>query len=169
MEAGLTFDQVAEAISEFRGAKRRFQVIGETDGVLVVDDYAHHPTEIEATIHAAKATGKRIIAVFQPQRYTRTYFLFDAFSRAFAGADEVMITDIYSPAGEAAIEGINSEKLTELIRQNSNPNARHLPTKEDVFAYLSDTVRSGDLVLTMGAGDIWKVADQLSRSLKASL
>ncbi|WP_281889070.1 UDP-N-acetylmuramate--L-alanine ligase [Paenibacillus sp. YYML68] len=167
MEAGLTFEQVAEAITEFRGAKRRFQVLGEVDDMLVIDDYAHHPTEIEATIQAARATGKRIIAVFQPQRYTRTFFLFEQFSRAFPDADEVIITDIYSPAGEKQIEGITSAKLVELIKQNSNPNVKYVPTKEEVQAYLLDTIRSGDLVITMGAGDIWKAAYGLAQALEA--
>ncbi|GJM79263.1 hypothetical protein HMSSN139_17590 [Paenibacillus sp. HMSSN-139] len=82
MEAGIPFPEIAEALRHFHGAKRRFQVLGEQNGILIIDDYAHHPTEIQATIAAAKATGKRIIAVFQPQRYTRTFFLLDAFSRA---------------------------------------------------------------------------------------
>lgn len=167
LEAGLAFDQVAEAITEFRGAKRRFQVLGEVNDILVIDDYAHHPTEIEATISAAKATGKRIVAVFQPQRYTRTFFLLDQFSRAFPEADEVIITDIYSPAGEKQIEGISSARLTELIRENSNRNVRHLPAKEDAFDYLLAHVRSGDLVITMGAGDIYKVADRLAQELRS--
>ncbi len=167
LDAGLSFSQIAEAIVDFRGAKRRFQVMGESGGILVIDDYAHHPTEIEATISAAKATGKRIVAVFQPQRYTRTFFLLDQFSRAFPEADEVVLTDIYSPAGEQQIEGISSARLTDLIRENSNPQVRHLPTKEDVFDYLQSTVTSGDLVITMGAGDIWKVADRLAKDLRA--
>nr|WP_275900598.1 UDP-N-acetylmuramate--L-alanine ligase [Paenibacillus periandrae] len=165
MEAGLSFNQIAEAITDFRGAKRRFQVLGEVNDILIIDDYAHHPTEIEATISAAKATGKRIVAVFQPQRYTRTYFLFDQFSRAFSEADEVIITDIYSPAGERQIEGITSSKLVELIRQNSNQNVRYIPSKEEVQAFLLDHVESGDLVITMGAGDIWKAALGLARAL----
>lgn len=169
MEAGLSFDRIAEAITEFRGAKRRFQVLGEVDDILVIDDYAHHPTEIEATIQAAKATGKRIIAVFQPQRYTRTYFLFEQFSRAFPEADEVIITDIYSPAGEKQIEGIDSAKLVELIRQNSNANVRYVPTKEQVQTYLLKSVRPGDLVITMGAGDIWKAAAGLAEALTERL
>lgn len=167
LEAGLSFGQVAEAIVEFRGAKRRFQVMGEVNDILVIDDYAHHPTEIEATISAAKATGKRIVAVFQPQRYTRTFFLLDQFSRAFPEADEVVLTDIYSPAGEKQIEGISSARLAELIRENSNPHVRHLATKEDVFQYLQTTVAKGDLVITMGAGDIWKVADRLAKELRS--
>ncbi|OUM96253.1 MAG: UDP-N-acetylmuramate--L-alanine ligase [Thermobacillus sp. ZCTH02-B1] len=166
MEAGLGFDRIAEAIRLFRGAKRRFQVIGEPGGILVIDDYAHHPTEIRATIAAAKATGKRIIAVFQPQRYTRTFFLFDAFSRAFPEADEVVITDIYSPVGEKAIEGVSSQRLAELIAKNSNPNTVYLPTKEEVLEWLLGRVKPGDLVLTMGAGDIWKTAERLARELE---
>jgi UDP-N-acetylmuramate--alanine ligase len=165
LEAGLAFKQIAEAITVFRGAKRRFQVLGEINNILVIDDYAHHPTEIEATISAAKATGKKIIAVFQPQRYTRTYFLFEQFSLAFKAADEVIITDIYSPAGEQQIEGITSAKLVDLIRQNSNPHVLYIPSKEEVQAYLLEHVQSGDLVMTMGAGDIWKAADGLARAL----
>jgi UDP-N-acetylmuramate--alanine ligase len=166
LEAGVPFESIAEAIREFRGAKRRFQVLGEVEDMLVIDDYAHHPTEIQATIQAAKATGKRIIAVFQPQRYTRTFFLLDAFSRAFADADEVIITDIYSPAGEQRIEGINSRKLVELISQNSNSNVTYVPTKEEVRDLLADRIVPGDLVLTMGAGDIWKTAVELARLLR---
>lgn len=166
LEAGLPFEKIAEAIQEFRGAKRRFQVLGEVENILVIDDYAHHPTEIQATISAAKATGKRIIAVFQPQRYTRTYYLFEQFSRSFDEADEVIITDIYSPAGEKRIEGVDSAKLVELIKSNSNPNVQHIATREDVLGYLIDHVQPGDLVLTMGAGDIWKAADGLAKSLR---
>lgn len=165
LEAGIPFAEIAAAIKQFHGAKRRFQVLGERRGILIIDDYAHHPTEIEATIAAAKATGKRIIAVFQPQRYTRTFFLLDAFSRAFGGADEVIITDIYSPAGEKQIEGINSSKLVELIKENSNAGARYLPTKQDVIADLENRLESGDLVLTMGAGDIWRVGDELAKRI----
>lgn len=166
LQAGLSFEAVAKAIQEFRGAKRRFQVLGEVQDILVIDDYAHHPTEIQATISAAKATGKRIIAVFQPQRYTRTYYLFDQFSRSFAEADEVIITDIYSPAGEKRIEGVDSAKLVELIRSNSNSRVQHIPSREEVQSYLFTHVQPGDLVLTMGAGDIWKAADGLAKELR---
>lgn len=166
-EAAVPFADFARAIKLFRGAKRRFQVLGEADGILVIDDYAHHPTEILATISAAKATGKRIIAVFQPQRYTRTYFLFDQFSRAFGEADEVIIADIYSPAGEQQIEGISSEKLVELIRSNSNENVRHISSVREVTDFLLHFAKSGDLVITMGAGDIWKASHALAKQLAA--
>ncbi|MDF2719161.1 MAG: murC, partial [Paenibacillus sp.] len=164
-EAGIPFADFAAAIKLFRGAKRRFQVLGESGGILVIDDYAHHPTEIQATISAAKATGKRIIAVFQPQRYTRTYFLFEQFSKAFGEADEVVIADIYSPAGERQIEGISSEKLVELIRRNSNERVRHISSVGEVTDYLLGSATDGDLVITMGAGDIWKASHALAKAL----
>ncbi|WP_188880696.1 UDP-N-acetylmuramate--L-alanine ligase [Alicyclobacillus cellulosilyticus] len=164
---GLEYEPVARSLAEFHGAKRRFQVLADVDGVLVVDDYAHHPTEIRATIAAARATGRRIVAVFQPQRYTRTYFLFDAFARAFAEADEVVISDIYSPPGEPRLEGVSAERLAEQVRKESNPHTRFLRTKDEVLAYLAATVRPGDLVLTMGAGDIWQVAHRLGDVLAA--
>ncbi|REE69508.1 UDP-N-acetylmuramate--L-alanine ligase [Paenibacillus taihuensis] len=166
LEAGVSFEAIAEAIVDFRGAKRRFQVLGEVNDILVIDDYAHHPTEIQATISAAKSTGKRIVAVFQPQRYTRTFFLLEQFSRAFSEADEVLITDIYSPAGEQQIEGVHSKKLVDMIIKNSNANTSYYPTKEEVLAVLTDQVKPGDLVITMGAGDIWKVADALAKTLR---
>ncbi|USG64140.1 UDP-N-acetylmuramate--L-alanine ligase [Brevibacillus ruminantium] len=167
LEAGLSFNQIAAAFLTFSGAKRRFQIIGEARDILVVDDYAHHPTEIMATLNGARASGRRVIAVFQPQRYTRTFFLMDEFSRAFGEADEVIITDIYSPAGEARIEGVTAEVLVEKIRTNSHPRAQYIPTKELVQDHLVQSLKPGDLVLTMGAGDIWKsarwLADQLEK------
>ncbi|MGZ0052708.1 UDP-N-acetylmuramate--L-alanine ligase [Brevibacillus gelatini] len=166
LNAGLSFEQIANALTSFRGAKRRFQIIGEARDILVVDDYAHHPTEIIATLNGAKASGRRVIAVFQPQRYTRTYFLMDEFSRAFSQADEVIITDIYSPAGEAKIEGVSSEVLVQKIRTNSHPRAKYIPTKEQVQEQLVKELKAGDLVLTMGAGDIWKSAYWLAENLE---
>ena len=169
MEAGLRFEQVRDAISQFKGAKRRFQVLAETGGILVIDDYAHHPTEIRATITAARSTGKNIIAVFQPQRYTRTFFLLDQFSHAFVEAHEVIITDIYSPAGEERIEGVSAQKLADMIRKNSNPNVKYISSKDDVLEYLKQTVSANDLVLTMGAGDIWKTAHAFALYLQESM
>jgi UDP-N-acetylmuramate--alanine ligase len=165
LEAGLSFEAVAQALGTFRGAKRRFQIIGEARDILVVDDYAHHPTEIMATLNGARASGRRVIAVFQPQRFTRTYFLMDEFSRAFKEADEVIITDIYSPAGEEKIEGVTAEALVEKIRTNSHPRAQYIPTKEQVQEHLVNALRPGDMVLTMGAGDIWKSAYWLVEKL----
>ncbi|MGF9910270.1 UDP-N-acetylmuramate--L-alanine ligase [Brevibacillus fortis] len=166
LDIGLSFDKIAQALSTFSGAKRRFQIIGDARGVLVVDDYAHHPTEIIATLSGARASGRRVIAVFQPQRYTRTYFLMDEFSRAFAEADEVIITDIYSPAGEEKIEGVTSEVLVQKIRTNSHPRAQYIPTKEQMQEHVFKGLQEGDLVLTMGAGDIWKSAYWLAEKLE---
>lgn len=168
LEAGIPFEKISAAMTTFRGAKRRFQVIGEAKDILVIDDYAHHPTEIQATIEAAKSTNRRIIAVFQPQRYTRTFFLLDAFSHSFGDADQVIIADIYSPAGEKVIEGVSARRLVELIRQNSNEHTEYIPTKEEVLEHLTRLVRPGDIVLTMGAGDIWKVAKSLAERLDES-
>ncbi|UFJ39060.1 UDP-N-acetylmuramate--L-alanine ligase [Brevibacillus humidisoli] len=167
LQAGVPFEQIAAALQTFRGAKRRFQIIGEVRDILVVDDYAHHPTEIIATLSGASASGRRVIAIFQPQRYTRTFFLMDEFSRAFAEANEVIITDIYSPAGEKKIDGVSAEVLVEKIRANSHPFAQYIPTKEEVQEHLLKQVRPGDLVLTMGAGDIWKAAYWLTEQLVA--
>lgn len=167
MRAGVAFEDAATAISDFIGAKRRYQVIGDAKDILVIDDYAHHPTEIAATLLAAKSTKRRIVAVFQPQRYSRTYFLFEEFSQAFGDADEVYITDIYSPAGEQPIEGVHSSKLAERIRELSNPNVHYVAEKEQVLEQLKQQVRPGDLVITMGAGDIWRVAYKLADDLKS--
>ncbi|SHE47988.1 UDP-N-acetylmuramate--L-alanine ligase [Seinonella peptonophila] len=166
LEMGLSFEEIASALSQFQGAKRRFQVIGEHDEVLVVDDYAHHPTEIQATLEAAKALNRRLIIVFQPQRYSRTHLLMDEFSRAFTQADKLVINTIYAPPGEQPIEGVNSERLTELIRKNSNEEAVFIDQKEDVLNYLLTEIKAGDLVITMGAGDIWRVSYQLVERLK---
>lgn len=165
LQAGVSFEAITEALATFRGAKRRFQIIGEERDVLIVDDYAHHPTEIMATLNGARASGRRVIAVFQPQRYTRTYFLMEEFSRAFGEADEVIIIDIYSPAGEQKIEGVHSRVLVDKIRTNSHPRAQYIPTKEEAQEHLINHVRPGDLVLTMGAGDIWKSAYWLAEKL----
>lgn len=165
-EAGLTFTQIAMALAEFHGAKRRFQVIAEKNDILIIDDYAHHPTEISATIAAAKATQRRIVAVFQPQRYTRTYFLFDAFAKSFKDADEVIISDIYSPAGEAQIEGVTAEKLASEIRVQSNEHTCYIERKDEIVKYLLGMIQPGDLILTMGAGDIWKVAEWVGDGLE---
>lgn len=162
LRLGIHMSVMKKALKQFVGAKRRFQVLSEANDILIVDDYAHHPTEIMATIEAAKSTGRTIYAIFQPQRYTRTYYLLDAFSFAFAEADHVIIANIYSPAGEKPIEGITSFELVQRINKNSNSNVRLLQDHQEIFCYIKERVNPGDLVITMGAGDIWKLAHQLS-------
>src|SRR4029434_109383 len=106
----IKFEDIAEVLSEFRGAERRFQIKGEKNGVMVVDDYGHHPTEIKATLAAARTAGRRVVTLFQPHRYTRTRDLMDDFARAFYGAELLLIADIYA-ASEDPIEGITSRAL----------------------------------------------------------
>lgn len=167
LEAGIPFATIAEEIGHFRGAKRRFQVISDANDILIVDDYAVHPTEIMATLDAAKATGRKVYAVFQPHRILRCYYLMDQFAKAFADADEVLTTVIYSPKGEKKISGVNAELLTERIRNESNANTTYYPTHAEIASYLQNKVQPGDLVITLGAGDIWKVAKQLSHQFQA--
>ncbi|OEH84252.1 UDP-N-acetylmuramate--L-alanine ligase [Desulfuribacillus stibiiarsenatis] len=162
LKAGMSLQAIKVQLERFIGAKRRFTVMGESNNITIVDDYAHHPTEIQATLAAAKASGKHVVAIFQPQRYTRTFFLFDDFSKAFSDADEVYVLDIYSPAGEKKIEGVSAEKLVSMIRKNSHGNAQFVPTKEEVIEKMKNQMKPGDLVLTMGAGDIWKASVELA-------
>lgn len=165
-DAGISFSRAAAALESFRGALRRFERLYDADGITIIDDYAHHPTEIAATIHALRSPDRRIIAVFQPQRYTRTYHLFQEFAASFGEADEVIIADIYSPAGESPISGVSAKLLTDAVRRTSHGGALYCPAKEDVLRQLQEMVRSGDLVLTMGAGDIWKVGSALADWLR---
>jgi UDP-N-acetylmuramate--alanine ligase len=165
LSLGLSFHAIAEALYQFQGAKRRFQIIGEVNEILVIDDYAHHPTEIVATLAAAKAINRKIRVVFQPQRYSRTHLLMKEFSEAFGDADEVIINTLYAPAGEAPIPGVNAERLAELIKVNSNPNTTFLATHAQVVDYLVTHAEAGDVVFTMGAGDIWRVSHGLVEEL----
>ncbi|SFX11043.1 UDP-N-acetylmuramate--L-alanine ligase [Thermoactinomyces sp. DSM 45891] len=166
LELGVQFEQAAAALSECQGAKRRFQIIDEVNDVLVVDDYAHHPTEIITTLKGAKASGKRIVCVFQPQRYSRTYHLMQEFSEAFGEADEVIIHTLYAPVGEKPIPGVSAERLAKLIVENSNPNTRFIASIHGIISYLAESVQRETLVITMGAGDIWRVSHGLAPELR---
>jgi UDP-N-acetylmuramate--alanine ligase len=163
----LSFQRMASALQSFTGARRRFQVLGETDGIMVVDDYAHHPTEIRATLEAAKLgyPDRRLIAVFQPHRFTRTYFLFKEFSYAFEKASQVMITDVYS-AGELPIPGVTGELIAVEIQKASKTNTEYLPRKEQIVTRLLETAKAGDIILLMGAGDINTIGKEFLTRLK---
>lgn len=166
MELGLDIEDIKEAFLEFKGVERRIQVKDEVNGVIVVDDYAHHPTEIKATLSAVKENWeKRIIAVFQPHRYTRTKILAKDFGKAFYDADMVIITNIYS-AGETPIPGVTANMIAQNIISNNQANVEFFSTQEEIIDFLIGEVTSGDLVITLGAGDIWKVGDQLLNKLK---
>ena len=158
VEAGVT----ASGLESFLGVDRRFQ-IKSRDEVTVIDDYAHHPTEIRATLSAAKAGNfRRIFAVFQPHRYTRTFHLFDDFARAFNLADVVLILDIY-PAGETAIEGITSPALIEKLKSFGHKDAVYAPDFETIESYIISNAKPGDAVVVMGAGSVTKLSDILSQ------
>jgi UDP-N-acetylmuramate--alanine ligase len=153
---------IAGALHSFKGVDRRFQIKSQ-DGITVIDDYAHHPTEIRATLSAAKGGNfKRIFAVFQPHRFTRTFHLFDDFARAFNLADAVFILDIY-PAGEAPIEGITTPALIEKIKSFGHKNALYAPNFEMIESYIAANATPGDAIVVMGAGSVTKLSDTLSQ------
>lgn len=164
--AGVGFAQIQDALAGFHGAKRRFQTKGKERGVWVVDDYAHHPTEIAVTLTAARATNPtRLICVFQPHRYSRTQLLRAEFGRCFAAADLLLLTDVYA-AGEAPIPGISGETLMEEVAEATGQDAVYLPERADLERYLAQHVRAGDLVITMGAGNILEVGESLVEQLR---
>ena len=166
MELKIATETVREALAGFGGVERRFQVRGVVAGVTVVDDYGHHPTEIRATLDAARDCGyQRVLAVFQPHRYTRTAALLDDFARCFAGCHSVFVMDIY-PAGEMPIEGVSAKRLVDRMRESGAANAEHQPVADDLLRRLLERVRSGDLVLTLGAGNVWQIGERLLELLK---
>ena len=156
LHLGLDFATIQDALANFDGVKRRFEIVGEKEGILVVDDYAHHPTEIKVALEAARQSGRRLVCVFQPHRYTRTSFLWDDFKKAFGKADLLLLTDIYS-AGEKPLLQITASRLAREIRQGGHGGVHFLRDKEQVITFLAGNTRSGDLVLTLGAGDVWQI------------
>ncbi|HAA90413.1 MAG TPA: UDP-N-acetylmuramate--L-alanine ligase [Peptococcaceae bacterium] len=162
---GLHFPEIARALADFRGVQRRFQEIACLNGIKIIDDYAHHPTEIKALLEVAQALRpSRLIVVFQPHRYTRTLFLQEQFGTAFQRADLVIVTDIY-PAGEKPIPGVSAELITREIKKNGQP-VIYLHQMQEIVEFLAEECRPGDLVLTVGAGDIWRVGKNLAENLK---
>jgi UDP-N-acetylmuramate--alanine ligase len=164
-EMDLAFPVIREGLQRFTGVHRRLEIRGEAKGIIVVDDYGHHPTEIRATLAAAKQVWPgRIIVVFQPHRYTRTKALFQEFLTAFADADSLIVTDIY-PASEEPIPGVNAEILCEAIRQAGHPDTVHLSDVDAIVDHLQRTVRMGDVILTQGAGSVWKIGDAFRKRM----
>ena len=166
MEIGLTFQQASEGLAQFKGVRRRFELKGESGGVKVFDDYGHHPTEIKATLAAArKAWAGRIVTCFQPHRYSRTQDCYEDFVKAFDDADVVFVTDIY-PAGEAPIPGISSEKLAEDIRQHGHKSVEFVTDVKSAVAKIAPHLQKGDLFLTLGAGNVYSTGEGLLKALK---
>jgi len=170
-EAGIPVSTVAESLSQFHGIRRRFQRLGEAAGVVIVDDYAHHPSEIRVTLRAAREAfpDRRLVCAFQPHRYTRTQLLGDQFGEAFHDADLVLITDVY-PAGEPPLEGVSGETVLRAVRdRDPHREVHYTPGRHEVNEALSCAVGPGDLVMTMGAGDIWHCAVELAKQLGVPL
>jgi UDP-N-acetylmuramate--alanine ligase len=164
LDLELSFEIIASALESFRGAERRFQVKGtRPDNILVIDDYGHHPTEIRATLAAAKSSGRRLVTLFQPHRYTRTAALREDFARSFYDADVVLLTDIYA-ASEESIEGVTAQALAEDIERFGHRNVRYIGSVEQGAAAIADVVQPNDLVLTLGAGSVWKAGEEFLAS-----
>ncbi len=154
------------ALAGFGGVHRRFTIVGEHDGITIVDDYGHHPAEVQVTLEAAqRAYGRRIVVAFQPHRYSRTHHLFDELTRAFNRADVLLLADVYA-AGEAPIEGATSEHLAEAIRQHGHRDVAWVGPSENLVEALARRVEPGDVVITLGAGNITQIGPELLERLK---
>lgn len=161
LELDVPFAKIVKALARFRGVDRRFQLKGVVRGARVVDDYGHHPTEIQATLAAAReGFGARTIVVFQPHRYSRTRALLEEFGRAFFLADHVVITEVYA-AGEAPLPGVGGRAVADALVRHGHPSVVFEPKLAAIPKLLQAMVREGDLVITLGAGDVWKVGDAL--------
>ena len=163
---GVDFNSASSALIEFKGANRRFQKIGTFNDISIYDDYAHHPTEIKATLTAARTLKpKRIVAVFQPHRFSRTKLLLKEFGNAFSEADLIIVNEIY-PAGEKQIPGINAKLIIQQIMDKTGIKAEYVYHREDISKMLLKLIKPGDLVMTIGAGDIYLTAKELYCLLK---
>jgi UDP-N-acetylmuramate--alanine ligase len=176
LELGVDFDTIAKSLHGFKGVHRRFEIKGEAGGVTVVDDYGHHPSEIKATLAAARdwrpekaaMIPSRVIAGFQPHRYTRTKLLADEFTTAFDQADVLLVAEIYA-AGEDPIAGVTGKTLFKQVskhRLGRGLETYFCPTLEEMDGCLEKLLRPGDLFLTVGAGNIWQVGEQVLKRLK---
>lgn len=166
-ELEIPFSAICRGLQEMTGVQRRFQIKGEVNGVTVIDDYGHHPTEIKAVLKtmALSFPGQRRFVLFQPHRYTRTHALFEDFTTAFYQSDVLIVTDIYA-ASEPAIPGVHAEKLTVAIQEHGHGNVRYIPDHLALVPSLAEEVRQGDVVLTLGAGNIWQTGEALLEKLK---
>ena len=167
LELGISAKRIIEAIATFKGTQRRFQLKADIKGIRVIDDYGHHPAEIQATIQAAKNVAhKRLVVVFQPHRYSRTKFLLDEFTESFTLADCIILTDTYA-ASEEPIDGVSAQVLCDKIKERYAFSYVVYVKKEEVIEHILSMVKPGDLILTLGAGDIGKVSDELVQRIKS--
>lgn len=161
----IPFEQIKAGLEQWQGVGRRFEIKGERGGILVVDDYGHHPTEIAATIQgAASSYGRRVFVLFQPHRYSRTQSVAGEFGHCFDGAHRVFVTDIY-PAGEKPIPGVSAHTIIDRVKAESRTSVEHAPSVEQMLDRVMAELKPGDLVITMGAGDIYKAGEKLLERL----
>ncbi|HSR36064.1 MAG TPA: cyanophycin synthetase, partial [Desulfurivibrionaceae bacterium] len=162
LELAIPFATIRDALKGFSGVQRRLQIKGECDGITVIDDYGHHPTEIRATLSALRSAWpkRRLVVLFQPHRYTRTAGLFKEFCTAFHDADLLLLTEIYA-ASEAPIEGVTGESLMDGIKQHGQKFVEYVPTLDGMAAAVQPHLKRGDVVLTLGAGSIYRVGEEL--------
>jgi len=165
-ELDVELETIRKALKDFSGVQRRFTIKGEVNGITVVDDYGHHPTEVKATLAAAAAgMERRVVVVFQPHRYTRTKHLLGDFFTAFNQADKLVLMEIYA-AGEQPIPGVSGQAVYEGIRKFGHRDVVFLPEKDKIVDHLVKVLRTGDLLITLGAGDVWKIGEQVLERLK---
>lgn len=162
MELNLEFDTIRKSLGEFSGVHRRFEIIFQSDALTLVDDYGHHPAEIQATLAAAKDVwpDRRLIVVFQPHRHTRTQSLMEQFCTSFNNADYLIVNKIYA-AGEDPIEGVHARQIAEGAKKFGHKHVEYIENKKDIIAHLLRTIQPGDVVMTLGAGDIWETGRDL--------
>ena len=166
LQLGVPFAGVKAGIEKFSGVYRRWEKKGEAKGVSVYDDYAHHPTECRATLSGAKAGWRRrVVCVFQPHLYSRTRDFYEEFGKAFLLSDLLIVTDVY-PAREEPIQGVTGELIVNAAKQYGHKDARYVPDKKEVVEALMKTVKENDIVITMGAGDIWKYGEEFLTRLR---
>jgi UDP-N-acetylmuramate--alanine ligase len=163
LELGMAFDDIKKGLERFTGVFRRFQLKADKGGIMVIDDYAHHPTEVKATLQAARSgwPEQRLVAVFQPHLYSRTQQLYEDFGMSFFDADVLVVTDIY-PSREAPIEGVSGALIADTAAAYGHKQVLYVPDKKDIPARLKEICRKGDMVITMGAGDIYRYGDQFT-------
>jgi len=167
LDLEVPFGTIAAELARFSGADRRFQLKGEHRGIMVIDDYGHHPSEILATLAAAKkGFGRRTVVVFQPHRFTRVQALMNEFARAFYDADVLAVCDIY-PAGEAPLAGVTAEAVTQAIKTHGHKDVTLVKSLKDVPAWLQERARDGDMVITMGAGSVYKAGEEFVGLLRS--
>ncbi len=165
-EMNIDFNTISNGLKQFSGVKRRFEIKGIFDDVMVVDDYAHHPTEVSATLRAIKnGWDRRLVAVFQPHLYSRTQDLYEDFARSFLISDVLLVTDVY-PAREEPIAGVTGELITNMAKSMGHENVYWVEDKKRLVVAMKALVEPGDLVITMGAGDIWRICDKYAAMLE---